>query len=161
MPIRICSIFHKNYSCGPGPRAAVFLKDQGDTVSTEEFIELVTSNPEDIGVSFRGCDPIHQYEDLIPILEILKERNIQVFVYTHCSPEELELMIYQKVFFSRFLKLVDLFICNPYEIEHEDEHSLYRASTNQQLIMAVEHEDDPAIIVLHDVTNHYHPTYAA
>lgn len=160
MTIRICSVIHQHRACGPGLRAAVFLDHQGCPISTEEFIEMVTSDPKDIGVSFLGCDPVYEYQELTPIIETLKSKNLEVFIYTHCSPAELELKLYKKLFFSRFLRAVDLFICNPYDSELEDNESPYRASTNQQLIIAEEQEDDPASVVLHDVTEQYHSKYA-
>jgi anaerobic ribonucleoside-triphosphate reductase activating protein len=54
-------------------------------------------------------------------------------LYTGFTKEELELFIYTKERFGRFIEQFDLIVTDPFILEQRDLNLLYRGSKNQRL----------------------------
>lgn len=145
--INVASIIHEDGANGPGLRCTVFVQgcdhkckgchsthtwpfNRGVNMTAQELIDEITKNPLERGLTLSGGDPVYQYMELT---EVLENYDGHKMLYTGFTKEELELFIYTKSYFDRFISQFNLIVTDPFILEQRDLNLLYRGSRNQRI----------------------------
>ena len=80
------------------------------------------------GVTISGGDPFFQPESLLELCKKLKERNINIWVYTGFTFETL----LNK--HSEILQYIDIIVDGPFILEQKDLSLIFKGSSNQRII---------------------------
>ena len=147
--INVAGIIHEDGANGPGLRCTIFVQGcdhkckgchsahtwkfgAGTDMSVDELVDECNKNPLETGITLSGGDPVYQYEPLTTVLERI-DPDKHKMLYTGFTKEELELFIYTKERFGRFIEQFDLIVTDPFILEQRDLNLLYRGSKNQRL----------------------------
>lgn len=164
--VNVASIIHEDGANGPGLRCTVFVQGcdhkckgchsthtwpfgKGVDMTTKELIDEITKNPLESGLTLSGGDPVYQYMELT---EVLEAYNGHKMLYTGFTKEKLELFIYSKDYFGRFLSQFDLIVTDPFILEQRDLNLLYRGSRNQRICTPIWMDE---CLFLKDITSSY------
>ena len=131
---------------GPGLRYTVFFQGcshgcegchnpqthdfhEGKETTTEDILQNVLEIPGITGVTISGGDPFFQYDALLDLCTLLRNRtNLNIWVYTGYTENEVE------AHFGKIWPLVDALVVGPY-IQAERTLSLpFVGSKNQKII---------------------------
>lgn len=149
--IRIAGIIRESIVDGPGIRFVVFSQgcahkckncqnpdswdfNSGYDCDITKIIDAIDKDPLLDGVTFSGGDPIYQADRFLELALKIKERNLNIMLYTGFTFEELLEMKKNNVELSKLLDLVDLLVDGPYIDELRDLTLLFRGSKNQRII---------------------------
>jgi len=146
--LRIHQIIERTRANGPGVRLGIWVQGctrncprcinpethditQGDELHPTEVLSIILEHEKEIdGISISGGEPLDQSEDLIELLQHIKNKTeLSVILWTGYTRNELEQMKLVK----RLLKLVDLMIIGPYIAEFHEPIGL-KGSSNQEYI---------------------------
>lgn len=105
----------------------------GKTVSTEELLEKIKSNPLLDGVTFSGGEPFCQARELAVLGEKIKALGLNVTTYTGYTFEELY-NNHQKNHWGELLSVTDILIDGKFIQELKDWTVKFRGSRNQRYI---------------------------
>jgi len=96
-----------------------------------EILSIILANEKEIdGISISGEEPLDQSEDIIELLQHIKNKTeLSVILWTGYTRKELE----QRKLVERLSKLVDLIIIGPYLEEFHEPKGL-RGSSNQEYL---------------------------
>lgn len=147
--VRIAGIVRESITDGPGIRFVVFCQgcphrcpdchnmqtwdfDGGSVVTIDRILEEIDKNPLLKGVTFSGGEPMCQAKALKELAKKVRERNLDVVVFTGYRYEELEEM--DDVDVNELLDLTDLLIDGRFERDKKDLSLRFRGSSNQRLI---------------------------
>lgn len=138
---------------GPGIRLTVFVQGcphhcpgchnpqtwpfAGGYISTpEEVLAQIEANPLLGGVTFSGGEPFCQAAALLPLAEAIKNRGLELAVYTGYTFEELLNLPDPAV--KQLLALTDTLIDGPYLEAERNLELNFRGSANQRILKARE-----------------------
>lgn len=138
---------------GPGIRLTVFVQGcphhcpgchnpqtwpfaGGYTSTSEEVLAQIEANPLLGGVTFSGGEPFCQAAALLPLAEAIKNRGLELAVYTGYTFEELLNLPDPAV--KQLLALTDTLIDGPYLEAERNLELNFRGSANQRILKARE-----------------------
>ncbi len=149
--IRMAGVIRESIVDGPGLRFVVFAQGcphgcpgchnpathdfQGGTdCSLEKILAAIDQNPLLDGVTFSGGEPMSQPEAFYNLAEAIKERGLNLIVYTGYTYEELQKLGESRPAVQKLLDLTDLLIDGRFVLEQRDLSLLFRGSRNQRVI---------------------------
>ena len=86
------------------------------------------------GLTISGGDPMYQPEACLEVILYAKSLNLNIWVYTGFTYEELLKMSKQKPVYLELLKNIDVLVDGRFILEQRDLSILFRGSRNQRLI---------------------------
>ena len=149
--IRLAGIVRESIVDGPGIRFTVFCQGcphacegchnpethdfaGGKDVSIERLLEEIDKDKLLAGVTFSGGEPFCQPEAFVELGRKVKERGLNITVFSGYTLEQLEEMASQRAEISELLELTDILIDGPFIKEQRDLTLQFRGSSNQRVI---------------------------
>ena len=149
--IRMAGVIRESIVDGPGLRFVVFAQgcphgcpgchnpathdfNGGTDCSLEKILAAIDQNPLLDGVTFSGGEPMSQPEAFCNLAEAIKERGLNLIVYTGYTYEELQKLGESRSAVQKLLDLTDLLIDGRFVLEQRDLSLLFRGSRNQRVI---------------------------
>lgn len=149
----LAGIVEDSITDGPGIRLTVFVQGcphhcpgchnpqtwpfaGGYTSTSEEVLAQIEANPLLGGVTFSGGEPFCQAAALLPLAEAIKNRGLELAVYTGYTFEELLTLPDPAV--KQLLALTDTLIDGPYLEAERNLELNFRGSANQRILKARE-----------------------
>ena len=86
------------------------------------------------GVTFSGGDPMMQVEALIQLAKCVKENNMNVWVYTGYTFEELLKLGESNDRYKEVLKYIDVLVDGKFDLKLKSFDAIFRGSSNQRII---------------------------
>ena len=149
--LRIAGIEPESFVDGPGIRMTIFTQgchhncpgcqnpqthdfNGGHFIDIEEILDMIEENPLLDGITFSGGDPMDQAAALIPLAREIKERGMNLVIFTGYTYERLmELSPKQPELFE-LLTFADILIDGPFIMAKKSLEIKFRGSTNQRII---------------------------
>lgn len=145
--IRVAGLVSDSIVDGPGLRYAIFTQGcphccegchnpdthdpkGGYEVEISQILKEIDSNPLLDGITLTGGEPLMQADNLIPLVQQVKARNLSVVLYSGYTFEE----IMENDSFQRLVLLCDILIEGRFEQEKRSLDLLYKGSANQRII---------------------------
>ena len=149
--IRIAGVVRESIVDGPGLRFAVFTQgcahhcfechnpetwdfSGGYECEIEKIIKAMDENPLLDGITMSGGDPMFQPEAGYVLCKTVKEKGLNVVVFTGYTYEELMELGKTDPWVVKFLEVTDILIDGRYEKSRRDLTLLFRGSSNQRVI---------------------------
>lgn len=149
--LRIAGIESESFVDGPGIRLTVFTQgchhncpgcqnpqthdfNGGSEMDLDEVLAMIDDNPLLDGVTFSGGDPMDQAGELIPLARKIKERGLNLVVFTGYTFENLQKHWNEKPEFLELLSLTDMLVDGPFVMAKKSMDVKFRGSYNQRLI---------------------------
>lgn len=149
--LRIAGIEPESFVDGPGIRMTIFTQgchhncpgcqnpqthdfNGGHFIDIDEILEMIEENPLLDGITFSGGDPMDQAAALIPLAREIKERGMNLVIFTGYTYERLmELSPKQPELFE-LLTFAGILIDGPFIMAKKSLEIKFRGSTNQRII---------------------------
>ncbi len=152
--IRIAGISQESIVDGPGIRLVVFSQgcphkcagchnpeshdsEAGTSISIEEILEEVRSNPLLDGLTLSGGEPFLQAEALVDLAREVKKMGLDIITYTGYSFEELLKEQDKRKGWRELLSLTDLLVDGRFILDQRNLLLTFRGSENQRIIDVV------------------------
>ena len=149
--IRLAGIVRESIVDGPGIRFTVFCQGcphacegchnpethdfaGGKDISIERLLEEIDKDKLLAGVTFSGGEPFCQAEAFACLGRGVKERGLNITVFSGYTLEELQNMAVQRADVRELLELTDILIDGPFINELRDLTLQFRGSSNQRVI---------------------------
>ena len=149
--IRLAGIVRESIVDGPGIRFTVFCQGcphacegchnpethdfaGGKDISIERLLEEIDKDKLLAGVTFSGGEPFCQAEAFACMGRGVKERGMNITVFSGYTLEELQEMAVQRADVRELLELTDILIDGPFINELRDLTLQFRGSSNQRVI---------------------------
>ncbi|MBQ3611651.1 MAG: anaerobic ribonucleoside-triphosphate reductase activating protein [Firmicutes bacterium] len=149
--IRLAGIVRESIVDGPGIRFTVFCQGcphacegchnpethdfaGGNDISIERLLEEIDKDKLLAGVTFSGGEPFCQAEAFACLGREVKERGLNITVFSGYTLEELQDMAVQRADVRELLELTDILIDGPFINELRDLTLQFRGSSNQRVI---------------------------
>ncbi len=149
--LRIAGIEPESFVDGPGIRMTIFTQgchhncpgcqnpqthdfNGGRLIDIEEIVSMLDDNPLLDGVTFSGGDPMDQAEALIPLARIIKERGLNLVIFTGYTYERLMELAAGRPGFMELLSYADILIDGPFIMAKKSLEIKFRGSSNQRII---------------------------
>lgn len=162
--LRIAGVVRESIVDGPGIRFVVFSQGcphncpechnaathcftGGYDCSIDKIINTVDEDPLIKGVTFSGGEPVCQAEAFVELGKKVKERNLDIVMFTGYTFEELNNIGKSDLAVKKLLSLVDIMIDGKYEKDKRDLTLQYRGSSNQRVIDMKKTRDQGEIIL--------------
>ena len=164
--IRIAGVIRESIVDGPGLRFAVFTQGcahacpecqnpetwdfkGGYDCEIDKIINAMSENPLLDGITLSGGDPLYQPEASYVLAAKVKEKGLNVVVFTGYTYEELMDLKEKDPWVGKLLEVTDILIDGRYDKDQRDLTLLFRGSRNQRVIdMNASREEGH--MVLHD-----------
>jgi len=149
--LRIAGIEPESFVDGPGIRMTIFTQgcnhhcpgcqnpqthdfNGGHFIDIDEIVSMIDENPLLDGVTFSGGDPMDQAEALIPLARIIKERGLNLVIFTGYTYERLMELSAGRPGFFELLSFADILIDGPFIMAKKSLEIKFRGSSNQRII---------------------------
>lgn len=149
--MKVAGVYDDSISNGEGWRSVLFVSgcphrckgchnsntwqpDYGSPYNEEEIFEKLTENELLDGVTISGGEPFLYTETLLPLVKRIKEKGLNIWVYTGYVWEELVELAEDNLCTHLFLETVDVIVDGRFEIEKKDPSLKFRGSSNQRII---------------------------
>ena len=149
--VRIAGVVRESIVDGPGIRFVIFTQgcphrcegchnpethdpSGGYDCESQKLLDEIDRNPLLRGVTVSGGEPFCQPEALLPLLEGIKARGLDLFVYTGYLYETLQEMALGRPAIGRMLELTDFLVDGPFLLRERDLTLRFRGSRNQRII---------------------------
>ena len=138
--IRMAGVIRESIVDGPGLRVVVFAQgcphdfNGGKDCALEKILAAIDENPLLDGVTFSGGEPMSQPEAFCNLAVGIKERGLNLIIYTGYTYEELQALAADRPAIRELLALTDLLIDGRFKQEERDLSLLFRGSRNQRVI---------------------------
>ena len=149
--IRLAGIVRESIVDGPGIRFTVFCQGcphacegchnpethdfaGGKDISIDRLLEEIDKDKLLAGVTFSGGEPFCQPEVFAELGRRVKERGLNITVFSGYTLEQLEEMAVQRAEIRELLDLTDILIDGPFIKEQRDLTLQFRGSGNQRVI---------------------------
>ena len=106
----------------------------GGEVPIKMVLEAIDELEYQTGLTFSGGDPMFQPEACTEIAKYAKKKNLNIWVYTGFTYEELLKLSKTKKAYKEFLKYIDVLVDGRFILKERDLSLLFRGSRNQRLI---------------------------
>lgn len=151
MQVRIAGIEPESFVDGPGIRLTVFTQgckhnclechnpqthdfNGGHLISLAEILSMIEENPLLDGVTFSGGDPMEQAEALVPLAREIKERGLNLVIFTGYVFENILSRREQYPHMYELLTFADMLVDGPFVLSKRCLDLKFRGSRNQRLI---------------------------
>ncbi len=151
MRLRIAGVEPESFVDGPGIRFSIFTQgcshhcpgchnpqthdfNGGHFVSLKELLEMIEENPLLDGVTLSGGDPMFQASSLVPLAREIKERGLNLVIFTGFTFERLMAMKDEKPEMLELLSFADILVDGPFVMSKRCMDIKFRGSINQRLI---------------------------
>jgi len=104
----------------------------GKTTDTDRLYEQIIENPLLSGVTFSGGEPFCQSAPLAELAKKIKARNLDLWIYTGYTYEELIVSTDPAV--QTLLSLADVLVDGRFDLNQRDLTLAFRGSRNQRVI---------------------------
>ena len=166
--IRIAGVVRESIVDGPGIRFTVFCQgcphgcpgchnpethdfNGGTECSIDRILEEIDKNPLLSGVTFSGGEPFCQPEAFFKLAVNVKERNLNVAVFSGYTYEELLKMSESYSAIGNLLSVADMLIDGPFIMEERDLTLQFRGSRNQRVIDLKKTRESGNIVFWEDI----------
>lgn len=149
--IRIAGVVRESIVDGPGLRFAVFTQgcahhcpecqnpetwdfEGGYDCEIDKILKAMDENPLLDGITMSGGDPLYQAEASYSLCSKVKEKGLNVVVFTGYTYEELMELEKKDPWIEKLLGVTDILIDGRYEKDKRDLTLIFRGSSNQRVI---------------------------
>ena len=149
--LRIAGIEPESFVDGPGLRMTIFTQgchhncpgcqnpqthdfNGGHFIDIDEILEMIEENPLLDGITFSGGDPMDQAAALIPLAREIKERGLNLVIFTGYTYERLMDLAPERPDMFELLTFADILIDGPFIMAKKSLEIKFRGSTNQRII---------------------------
>ena len=149
--LRIAGIEPESFVDGPGIRMTIFTQgchhncpgcqnpqthdfNGGHFIDIQEILDMIDENPLLDGVTFSGGDPMDQAKALIPLAREIKERGMNLVIFTGYTYERLMDLMHERPELFELLTFADILIDGPFIMAKKSLEIKFRGSTNQRII---------------------------
>lgn len=151
MRVRIAGIESESFVDGPGIRFSIFTQgckhnclecqnpqthdfNGGHFITIAEILDMIGENPLLDGVTLSGGDPMEQAEVLVPLAREVKERGLNLVIYTGYTYEQI--MAQREVYPAMWelMTFADILVDGPFVLSLRCLNLKFRGSKNQRLI---------------------------
>ena len=149
--LRIAAIEPESFVDGPGIRMTIFTQgchhncpgcqnpqthdfNGGHFIDIDEILEMIEENPLLDGITFSGGDPMDQAAALIPLAREIKERGLNLVIFTGYTYERLMDLAPERPDMFELLTFADILIDGPFIMAKKSLEIKFRGSTNQRII---------------------------
>jgi anaerobic ribonucleoside-triphosphate reductase activating protein len=149
--IRIAGVVRESIVDGPGLRFAVFTQgcahhcpecqnpetwdfEGGYDCGIDKILKAMDENPLLDGITMSGGDPLYQAEASYSLCSKVKEKGLNVVVFTGYTYEELMELEKKDPWIEKLLGVTDILIDGRYEKDKRDLTLIFRGSSNQRVI---------------------------
>ena len=149
--LRIAGIEPESFVDGPGIRMTIFTQgchhhcpgcqnpqthdfDGGHFIDREEILQMIEENPLLDGITFSGGDPMDQSAALIPLAREIKERGLNLVIFTGYTFERLQELSQERPEMFELLTFADILIDGPFVMAKKSLELKFRGSPNQRII---------------------------
>ena len=149
--IRIAGVVRESIVDGPGLRFAVFTQgcahhcpecqnpetwdfEGGYDCGIDKILKAMDENPLLDGITMSGGDPLYQAEASYSLCSKVKEKGLNVVVFTGYTYEELMELEKKDPWIEKLLSVTDILIDGRYEKDKRDLTLIFRGSSNQRVI---------------------------
>lgn len=167
--IRIAGVVRESIVDGPGLRFAVFTQGCGHhcpecqnpetwdfsggyECEIDKIMNAIEENPLLDGITMSGGDPLYQPEASYELCRRVKEKGLNVVVFTGYTYEELMELKEKDPWVGKLLEVTDILIDGRYEKDKRDLTLLFRGSRNQRVI-DMKRSGEEGRLVLHERYN--------
>lgn len=136
---------------GPGLRAVIWTQgcshhckgcqnpqtwdfEGGGLVPIDMVKEAIDDLKYHTGITFSGGDPMFQVESCNELADYAIKKNLNIWVYTGFTYEEVLKMSKSKPIYKEFLEKIDVLVDGKFILKERDLSLLFRGSRNQRLI---------------------------
>lgn len=147
--IRVAGVVNDSITDGPGLRYTLFVQGcphhcpgchnpqthpfEGGTLrGAREIGQEILKNPMLSGLTLSGGEPVCQAEALVPLCRMVKERGLEIALYSGYTFEQLIAMEQPEV--RELLSLCDVLVDGPFLLEQKSLALLFRGSKNQRIL---------------------------
>ena len=151
MKLRLFGTANDSIVDGPGIRYAVFVQgcthnckgchnpgshslDGGYEKEVEEIFAEISKNPLLDGVTFSGGEPFLQAKALYELAKLVKEKNLNIYVYSGFTFEQLVAGANEENGWRELLEIADFLIDGKFEEDKKHYTLLFKGSENQRII---------------------------
>ena len=151
MRLRIAGVEPESFVDGPGIRFSIFTQgcshhcpgchnpqthdfNGGHDISLAELLTMIEENPLLDGVTLSGGDPMFQAAALVPLAREIKERGLNLVIFTGFTFERLMAMKDEKPEYLELLSFADILVDGPFVMAQRCLDLKFRGSLNQRLI---------------------------
>ena len=135
---------HKCFNC-QNPETWDF--DAGIEMDTEEMKDKIRELQYQQGVTFSGGDPLYQVEAFIDLAKCVHDCNMDVWVYTGFTYEELIKLSEKDSKYLDALKQIDILVDGPFVNSLKSFAVKFRGSSNQRIINVPESLKENKVII--------------
>lgn len=165
--LRIAGIEPESFVDGPGIRMTIFTQgchhncpgcqnpqthdfNGGHFIDIEEILDMIEENPLLDGITFSGGDPMDQAAALIPLAREIKERGMNLVIFTGYTYERLMELTQEHPEMFELLTFADILIDGPFILAKRSLELKFRGSSNQRII-DVQESLSQGHVVLHQI----------
>lgn len=152
LSMRLAGVVHESITDGPGVRSTIFFQGcphacagchnphtwssaSGKAFTLEVLLAELRLSPLLSGVTFSGGEPFAQAPAAARLANLLKARQLDLWVYTGYVWEQLVADL-ARPGYAELLRLADVVVDGPYQQALRDLALPYRGSRNQRIILA-------------------------
>lgn len=149
--LRVAGIVGDSITDGPGLRLTLFVQgcphrcegchnpqswdfDAGQVMSTAELCARIEANPLLTGVTFSGGEPFSQAAELLELARWIRQRGLELAVYTGYTFEELLALGGTQPAVLRLLELTQTLVDGPFVLARRNLELRFRGSENQRIL---------------------------
>ena len=165
--LRIAGIEPESFVDGPGIRMTIFTQgchhhcpgcqnpqthdfNGGHFIDLAEILSMIDENPLLDGITFSGGDPMDQAAALIPLAREIKERGLNLVIFTGYTYERLMELSQERPEMFELLSFADILIDGPFIMAKKSLELKFRGSSNQRII-DVQKSLVEGFVVLHKI----------
>ena len=149
--INIAGIEYNSIVDGPGVRTSIFVQGcshncegchnpethefyAGKNFSVDELFSLIEKSSISKKITLTGGDPIYQVSGALKLVNLFKNTDFDIMVYTGFTYEELLEMSKNNEDLQAFLQKIDYLVDGKFDINKKDIGLKFRGSSNQRII---------------------------
>ncbi len=165
--LRIAGIEPESFVDGPGIRFTIFTQgcshkcpgchnpqthdfEGGHFITLKSLLEMIEENPLLDGVTLSGGDPMFQAGALVPLAREIKERGMNLVIFTGFTFERLMALKNEKPEMLELLSFADILIDGPFVLAKRCLDIKFRGSLNQRVV-DVQESLSAGHVVLHQI----------
>ncbi len=122
----------------------------GHFIDIDEILSMIDENPLLDGITFSGGDPMDQAAALVPLAREIKERGLNLVIFTGYTYERLMELSHERPDMFELLTFADILIDGPFIMAKKSLELKFRGSSNQRII-DVQKSLVEGFVVLHDL----------
>ena len=122
----------------------------GHFIEIDEILSMIDENPLLDGITFSGGDPMDQAAALVPLAREIKERGLNLVIFTGYTYERLMECSHERPDMFELLTFADILIDGPFILAKKSLELKFRGSSNQRII-DVQKSLVEGFVVLHDL----------